>query len=177
MAFEYDSSEFPQQVSSDQASEDRSEIAFSNGASFPTHGNEHVRHPENQFFRNEALNLSVADIERRPLRTYAEETTLPQRLRPQQAKHPQYADYGERLRTFARWSRSNPGPNCLCNAGFFFTSMFQKLIKHPKLINYTLVQSKDVFTKFFIHYWLKVNKLFKCFHETILFDKLKIQAN
>jgi hypothetical protein len=114
--------EFPQQVSADQASEDRSEIAFSNGASFPTNVNEYSMNSENSFVRDGFLNPSERDPARLPSPHYGV-TGATLRL-THQARHPMYAEYGERLRSFARWTRTNPDPVCLCNAGFFFTSIF-----------------------------------------------------
>jgi hypothetical protein len=37
-------------------------------------------------------------------------------------RYPDYTDYGQRLKSFARWYKQKPDPTTLCNAGFFFTS-------------------------------------------------------
>ncbi|XP_053396571.1 baculoviral IAP repeat-containing protein 7-like [Mercenaria mercenaria] len=105
--------EFPRQVSTDQASEGLSEIAFSNGATFLSmfgvNGHRFVRngilHEQQQFTY-----------------TRSAETSTAARRQPPPAKHPDYTDYSERLRSYARWSRSNPSPVCLSEAGFFFTN-------------------------------------------------------
>ncbi|XP_060586307.1 baculoviral IAP repeat-containing protein 7-A-like isoform X2 [Ruditapes philippinarum] len=75
---------------------------------------------ETSFVRDGFLNPPERDPARLPSPHYGvTEATV--RL-THQARHPLYAVYGERLRSFARWTRTNPDPVCLCNAGFFFTN-------------------------------------------------------
>ncbi|XP_060592048.1 inhibitor of apoptosis protein-like isoform X3 [Ruditapes philippinarum] len=119
-AFHRPGNEFPQQVSADQASEDRSEIAFSNGASFPSHVNGYSMNSETYYVRDGFSNPPERDPARLPSPHYG--VTGATLGLTHQARHPMYADYGERLRSFARWTRTNPDPVCLCDAGFFFTN-------------------------------------------------------
>ncbi|XP_053396569.1 baculoviral IAP repeat-containing protein 3-like [Mercenaria mercenaria] len=113
--------EFPQQVSTDQASRDRSEIAFSNGASFPsfsaTDGS--FVNTEHHLVRNGFLD---ATGQQQLAYTHSVETSIATRRPARPARHPEYIDYSQRLRSYARWIRSSPGPACLCEAGFFFTN-------------------------------------------------------
>ncbi|XP_053396475.1 putative inhibitor of apoptosis [Mercenaria mercenaria] len=120
MAQNFARTSFPQQVSSDQASQERSEIAFSNGASFSaiSAGGGYNFSTGHHVTRNGILNGN-----RQLESAYAPTVgtaTVPQRsVRP--ARYPDFIDYSQRLQTYARWTRSNPGPVCLCEAGFFFT--------------------------------------------------------
>ncbi|XP_060590552.1 baculoviral IAP repeat-containing protein 7-A-like [Ruditapes philippinarum] len=120
MAFHRSGNEFPHQVSSDQASKGRSKIAFSNGASFPTPRTEYSMNSDTDFVRDRFLNTSERDPARLPSPHYGV-TGATVRL-THQARHPMFAEYGEILRSFARWTRSNPDPVSLCDAGFFFTN-------------------------------------------------------
>ncbi|XP_053392203.1 baculoviral IAP repeat-containing protein 8-like isoform X2 [Mercenaria mercenaria] len=105
--------DFPQQVSTDQASGGLSEIAFSNGATFLSMSGVNGH----RFVRNGILN------EQQQLTyTRSAETSTATRRQPPPAKHPGYTDYSERLGSYARWSRPNPSPVCLSEAGFFFTN-------------------------------------------------------
>lgn len=42
---------------------------------------------------------------------------------PHQPRYPDYVDYSDRLRSYARWTMSSPDTQSLAAAGFFFTSM------------------------------------------------------
>lgn len=46
---------------------------------------------------------------------------------PKQPRYPNFIDFSERLRSFARWWKQNPTPIALCEVGFFYTSKFDCL--------------------------------------------------
>ncbi|XP_045195746.2 baculoviral IAP repeat-containing protein 8-like [Mercenaria mercenaria] len=120
MANHFVRSEFPQQVSTDQASQDRSEIAFSNGASFTSFStvDGYLLNSEHHVVRNGILDVTG---QQQLAYTHSVETSAGTRRPRRPARHPEYIDYSQRLRSYARWIRLSPGPVCLCEAGFFFT--------------------------------------------------------
>ncbi|XP_053396476.1 baculoviral IAP repeat-containing protein 8-like [Mercenaria mercenaria] len=120
MADNFARNSFPRQVSSDQASQERSEIAFSNEASFSAISAENGY---NFSTGHHVIRNGILNGDRQLESAYTQSvgtTTVPQRsVRP--ARYPDYIDYSQRLQTYTRWKRPHPGPVCLCEAGFFFT--------------------------------------------------------
>ncbi|XP_045196193.2 baculoviral IAP repeat-containing protein 7-like isoform X2 [Mercenaria mercenaria] len=93
--------EYPQQVSGEQENDGRSEIAFSNGASFlPFNSNLYVLGSSSS---HTPIQPAVSDRS------------------SSHARHSAYSDFNERLRTYARWTHRKPDPNQLSETGFFFT--------------------------------------------------------
>jgi hypothetical protein len=112
---------YPQQVSDDQSSQGKSEIAFSNGFSYlsidhenksPT-GNDHL-FTENSL-RNQLRSRTETPVTNAVHVKPSGRPAVPPRYQ-------EYADYSERLRSYARWTKNNPDPTSLSKAGFFFTS-------------------------------------------------------
>ncbi|XP_053392201.1 uncharacterized protein LOC128554892 isoform X2 [Mercenaria mercenaria] len=120
MANNFVRNEYPQQVSTGQASQDRIEIAFSNGASFSSFSavDGYLLNSEQNFVRNGILDVTG---QRQLTCENSTEPATAMRIPTRPARHPDYIDYSKRLRSYARWTRSTPGPICLCDAGFFFT--------------------------------------------------------
>ncbi|XP_060592057.1 baculoviral IAP repeat-containing protein 8-like [Ruditapes philippinarum] len=117
MAELFAAAKFPQQVSIDQDNSERSEIAFSNGTSFPSISKYNPQIVDRHTVTDPVTNVQETlsnSIPRETLRTTRRPTPPP--------RHADYVDYGQRLRSFARWTRSNPDPVCLSEAGFFYTN-------------------------------------------------------
>ncbi|XP_060586406.1 baculoviral IAP repeat-containing protein 7-B-like [Ruditapes philippinarum] len=131
-----DRNHYPQQVSDDQASSDRSEFAFSSGASLPANdnsasryvfgGREHTSHRLNGYGENR-LNTNVSQAQQSRQGNEVQSSTIrnnisnnPVITRP--PRHPDYVDSSERLRSYARWRHRKPDPQTLTNAGFFYTN-------------------------------------------------------
>ncbi|XP_053391904.1 uncharacterized protein LOC128554639, partial [Mercenaria mercenaria] len=112
---------FPQQVTEEQNDEGRSVFAFSNGQSLPVTsdqasslaigGNSLSRyHGHNASSGNEIAHASnLMHFSRNQSNTV------------QRPRHPDFIEYNDRLRSYARWTRRSPDPNTLSRAGFFFT--------------------------------------------------------
>ena len=114
---------YPQQVSSDQANEGKSEIAFSNGYSYSSldteskirNGNELLL-TDDDFFRQRLPDSRVAASNV----VHTNQSSRP--IAP--PRYEKYRDYSERLRSYARWIQRHPDPTSLSSAGFFFTSNY-----------------------------------------------------
>ena len=132
---------YPQQVSDDQGSSDRSEFAFSSGASLPVSSasrlvfseHEHTSHRLNGYGENR-LNTNVSQTEQSRQGNISHSSTARNAVtnRPVNTtppRHPDYADVSERLRSYARWTHRRPDPTALANAGFFFTSKLDCMIQ------------------------------------------------
>ncbi|XP_045195762.2 baculoviral IAP repeat-containing protein 2-like [Mercenaria mercenaria] len=109
MNFDIPYTSFPQQVSVDQAGEENSEIAFSNGASFSPLG-------------VESHQLAINSTPGRHVTCRHEPTNAHRPTNP--AKHPEYTDYNQRLGSYARWPLRKPDAISLCDAGFFFSNPY-----------------------------------------------------
>ncbi|XP_060584971.1 baculoviral IAP repeat-containing protein 7-B-like [Ruditapes philippinarum] len=103
------------------------EYVFSNGRSISyIQGNNSIlRHPgagaalttqANQFYRFE----HELTREESNTRRNTEQNIRKRFMKP--PRYPEYTDYGQRLKSFARWYKQKPDPTTLCNAGFFFTN-------------------------------------------------------
>ncbi|XP_053391903.1 baculoviral IAP repeat-containing protein 7-like [Mercenaria mercenaria] len=113
---------FPQQVTQEQNDEGRSVFAFSSGLSLPVTsdqasslavgGNSLSRyHGHNASTGNEIAHASnLMHFSRNQSNT------------AQRPRHPDYIEYNDRLRSYARWTHRSPDSSTLSRAGFFFTN-------------------------------------------------------
>ncbi|XP_053396579.1 death-associated inhibitor of apoptosis 1-like [Mercenaria mercenaria] len=127
---------FSQEVSQEQAGSDRSEFAFSSGLSLRlpvttdqasrsiVGGHEHALH---NGYSGDRLNEYIEHVHhgRQENGRHVEElrndrTNISAISTP--ARHPDYVEYSDRLRTYARWTHRRPDPPSLAGAGFFFTN-------------------------------------------------------
>ncbi|XP_053396575.1 baculoviral IAP repeat-containing protein 8-like [Mercenaria mercenaria] len=120
MNFDIPNTCFPQQVSVEQAAEDKSDIAFSNGASFSPLNVESVSSNNYQQLKRRHV-TSGQSLENAP-GTNVVATNLHRPTNP--SRHPEYTDYSQRLRSYARWTLRNPDSVRLSEAGFFFTNQY-----------------------------------------------------
>ncbi|XP_053396589.1 baculoviral IAP repeat-containing protein 7-A-like isoform X2 [Mercenaria mercenaria] len=112
---------FPQQVSEEQSGTERSVFAFSNGLSLA-------------YTTDQASSLAIGESVYRYHRYNAateSESSHSSNIRQftgtpsstsQRSRHPNYLEYNNRLRSYARWTHRSPDPVTLTKAGFFYTN-------------------------------------------------------
>jgi hypothetical protein len=116
----------PTQVSGQEGSS-TDEYVFSNGRSisYIQGNNSIIRHPgPGAALATQASQFNGFEHERTReesnTRRNTEQNIRKRLMKP--PRYPEYTDYGQRLKSFARWYKQKPDPTTLCNAGFFFTS-------------------------------------------------------